>query len=173
MSFFEKAKQMEEETPLPPSVPSESKPEPKSTRTERTPRVSVKQIEELKGELAAQKAQTEMLLGAFLIPPEQRRLVDTFARMSERAREWALGFGILLDALEKTREKKGTKKLKKQLFLDIEEKTGSDAFKWVWRFCLKFRILIPENKLTEEEMKKLNVTKTTGGRHVYDYTKLQ
>jgi len=123
-------------------------------------------------EITALKTQMEMLLSAFLIPPEQRKLVDLFSRMNTRARDKALALGVMLDAMETNREHE-TLKFKPRDLRDVEEKLGSETFQWVWQFLMATNIVIPEYKLPEPLAQKLGVTKTTGGRYVYNYFALE
>jgi len=82
--------------------------------------------------------------------------------------------GLLFKELKATLAQENFK-FKPRDFRNVQRLAG---FQVVWDWCLKERIIIPENKLTEEEITRLEAltgekhAKTTGGRYVCDYARL-
>ena len=78
--------------------------------------------------------------------------------------------GLLLKELKATKIQ-GPLKFKPRDFRNVQRLPGP-GFKVVWDWLLKEQIIIPEHALTEEQIARLGVTKTTGGRYVCDYHRL-
>lgn len=114
----------------------------------------------------------KLLVADSRIPHKKRQPFETFMQMDPQALEWSQALGLLLDALEQAKEQ-GTLKFKPRDLRDVEVKLGAEAFKWAWRFCLNTGIIVSETKLSDDLAEQLGVTKTTGGRYVYNYLLLQ
>lgn len=147
----------EKEKPKPKTPPTEApkpQPKPQPKPIPKVPHAGLEQrIEALETQLATQA--------------ERQRLRALVGEMDAGG----LALGMLCKAL-KDAKAQGTLKFKPRDFRDIQHLLGAAAFKQAWHYCLENAIIIAEHALTEEQISRLGVTKTTGGRYVCDYSRL-
>ena len=147
-----KVKEITEPKPVVPTPKPTKKIESTPTRTSRRTDLEHR-IEALETQLATQD--------------ERQRLRSMVGEMDAQG----LALGMLFKAL-KDAQAQGTLKFKPRDFRDIQHLLGPSGFKAAWDYCLTEKIVIAEHALTDAQITRLGVTKTTGGRYVCDYSRL-